>query len=645
MSRDEKVERFKELHRKYIGEDVSPITADETDEHDRLKVEIEQEEKVAGVPESGEDAGKSGKTFWITRHYSYDSSPKNALAGISESDWVEMMKDMVKDIYAGGAVDFMACIFHDKDLDEETGAPVTIHFHTFVRFKKSQAQPFVIDLFGTSSPENTQKVNNNLGMSRYVIHVSDDAIEKNKTIYPRDKVFTFNCDYNELVKDKFWNKAKNDDDPHKLMDKNAVEKLVTSLAFEIKEGKLRKSAAIDILEEKAGYHWARMHRNSFDGDQMKYVEKRVEIMTEKGRDNKNIYIMGPGGIGKSNLGRKLGVRQADGKGLHITAALGKGKTPDALNNYTDEQVALFNELSPYGWSLDEFLSCFDFFEYAPFPSRNENKDFVGDTCIFTNSISPLRFANDLVVYSKGGSTLQDPANKTEIDYRNQKAVDKYWQVRRRFFNKVILVRDDSDSTIVHANVFNLRYGVLRADGKVNMDDGTHVLVGSVSYKCTPGEEPTIDGETLEKLERLLSINTTSMFQNVTTIDEFLEARGLNEPEVDPLMSDFVENVVSECVWSLLPTTFLYELYRSFQMRYYISETPLNIQEFAERMRVLLAQWEWKKDVRTTSKMSLDEPLISEYNLKNWFSEGYYGANVKMKRSFRRKPKYSGFVKK
>lgn len=592
---------------------------------------------------------KKGRLFWVTRHYSFDSSAKNPkYAGIKEEDWVQMMKDKIRfEVLNCGPndtpIEYIAYIFHDKDKDE-AGNPIQIHCHMFVSFKRSVEQSYVQSLFETSSANNTQPIKSGHRMAKYLIHISDDALDKGKYIYNKSDVYMelsreFSAlKYSDLLKPSYWKKAeKKNNDLMTVTNRNEAEAVADKLGKDIRDGKIRKAKALELFEERAGYSWVRKLGHTFDFDQEEFIKNRVSEMTAKGRNNTNIYIMGSGGIGKSFLARKLGVRLAEGKGVYATAPLGLNKTPDALNSYVDEKVAIFNEMSARGWTLDEFLECFDPYSYASFPSRNANKDFVGDTSIFTNSISPIRFAKDLLIYSKGGSQYQDPADKQEIDFDNVEAVDKYWQVRRRFKHMIVLLRDENNTELVHGYVFNLKDGTY--------EDGTHVLVGNITFENKIGQPPNIDDSVLDRLQELFTIDADGL-TNAKTIQAFLDENGIVEASRDSVIDSFVDEVINKCVWDLLPVQFIYDLYREYRNRNFPTSDLLNRDELMRKLETVLTDWERKKySVHVGRKMDADEPLITEYDLERFMNKDYHGSDEKMKRNFKRQKSYYGFVRK
>lgn len=595
----------------------------------------------------------SGKVFYVTRHFKYDTMHADSkYKGMAESEWVEMMKQLAEKACNTGNIEFLAGIFHDRDIEDKK--PVMIHFHMLMRFKKVTEQPDVRSFFGATSDKNCKVPDSKLGMARYLTHTSEQAIEDEKTVYRDDEIMCWNVRYKDLKKASFWESKKTKNELKLVSKRDKAEAIADGLGKQIRDGEIRVDKAKELLEEQAGYAWVRKLGHTFEIDRQAFIERRVREMIADGRNNRNIYIMGSGGSGKSSLAQDfLGLRIADEKGLYPATVSGISKTPDPLNKYVDEKVAVFNEMNPSSWDLNEFNSVFDPKKYGSFPSRNENKDFVGDTCIFANSISPLRFAKDLVVYTKGGSKYQDPVNEREIDSANWEAVDKYWQVRRRMKNIMVLERDAQDPTIVHCHVFNLRTGVMNDDGSKSLNDGTHILVGSIDFISVPDEKPVFADNVLDELERLIDVDVSGAYRDVTTIDGFLEENGMLEEPKDTLMSSFVEDVVNNCVWNLLPTTFLYDIYKEYRKMYYPSDELLNIQKFTGRLDVMLDDWERKQDVRSSGKMDADEPLISVYGLDRverngkptpWMSS-YNGGNSQKTRDFRRQLKYKGFVRK
>src|SRR5699024_7218493 len=221
----------------------------------------------------------------------------------------------------------------------------------------------------------------------------------------------------------------------------------------------------------------------------------------------NIYIGGAGGIGKSHLRNLISMKLANGKGVQ-TAGSGK----DILGNYKGEARLDIDEIESSNFeSIDSYNDIFDPHSHGEVASRYYDKMFIGTGFAVTNSISPLQFANDLMVYSKGGSKYQDPARKRTINYNCSTTMDKYWQVRRRMQINIVLKRDDVDTGKINGYIFNLRFGIKNDDGTINYDDGTHILMGQFSYRRDVDEEPDVSEDTLDYIIDVMGLSTDGCF--------------------------------------------------------------------------------------------------------------------------------------
>lgn len=605
------------------------------------------------------------KMFNIQRSYAYDSSDDNPhYAGISESAWRQMIDKLFADIVNSGHVERMAYIYHDKDpkfskdgkiMRDKKGNPIIapLHVHAVVEFKNPMERSAVVSGFGLSDEENGQVTKNIASSFRYLTHMTDKAIGIGKYIYSMDEVKTFNCNYREVITEVFWGESVGDESDTKS--RNKALKVRDELGRKVLEGEIRRDDAEKLFKDKVGYKWWHRLSHMFDKDQDKFIENEVKRLVREGRNLTHVYIMGSGGTGKSSLANELAFRLAKGRGVKVAAPAGKGKTPDIFEGCKDESTLIVNEQNAGWYNLDEFNVTYDRTKYVSASSRGSNSDFIGDTIISTNSYSPLRFAKDMLIYSKGGKAYQDPSNKREINMNNPSAVDDYWQVRRRFSHVFVLIRDENNPVLVNAYIFRLRTGVLAADGSINLNDGTHILVGQVTFKSVPDSKPEITSEVLDKIEALMSVDVSNAYSDVKNIDTFLEENGIVESIQDDLLSAFVGDVVKRCVWDLLPSKFLFALYRRYRDMYYPQDDVMSLREFTGSMERLLADdWEYKEQVRTSNRMDADEPLISEYGLdkpyrdgkpNEWYNAQYAGGNPQMKRNFKRKDRYAGFVRK
>lgn len=636
-----------------------------------------------------------GDVYYVTRTYKYDVLHEESLhKDLSRDEWKKLMLDTTQNVINTGEVEFLAGIFHDRDeavdknkkkiIDEVTKKPVLVelHYHVLVKFKRSMKQPDVKHEFGATNDQSCQVPDRPLGMARYLVHRSEEAMNEKKVKYNDDEVMFWSdggkLTYDDVISSDFWGvkidytKGKSskmkvvvdEKDGFVIYDgltdaknNDYVQGIVAGIGEKLSNGEIRKNEALNMLEKYTNHGWVRKYGYSFDRDIEIYIDRKVKHLKANGRQLKNIYISGYGGIGKTTFGEGLATYFANGDAdnMHVGSTQGKGKTFDALDSYTGEKALVLNEMSSMSFDLNEFKDVFDKATFAPFPSRFDNKSFVGDTVVFTSSITPLRFAKDVVIYSGGGSQYQDPANKRELDLNNEQAVNQYWQVKRRLEYSLIMIRDEDDYNYVNVHVFKLRESMRLADGSIDNENGEHILVGVVKFESKPEHKPNITIEHYQQAETLMNTDVKGCYDDVVTLDKFLEKHNLVDSVDNSIINSFIADVVDNCVWDLLPSEFLYDIYKSYINKYYPEEKLLNISEFVQALSDNLDGWERKDySVHVGSKMVEDEPLITEYlddNVKRfgkkykWINYDYSGGNEEMKRDFRRQKSYKGFVRK
>ena len=116
--------------------------------------------------------------------------------------------------------------------------------------------------------------------------------------------------------------------------------------------------------------------------------------------------------------------------------------------------------------------------------------------------------------------------------------------------------------------------------------------------------------------------------------------------------EFLDEMLPCFKWDVLPTKFLYELYKAWMTKYNQYGKAVKKSTFIEYAINFFKQTnEW--DIRTSQqdlikvngRMDADEPLITEYNLTDYFDPDYKGTGRKLKRAFPRPKATRGFVKK
>lgn len=608
------------------------------------------------------NTNKNARSYALTRHHTYDAASGNAMAGISESDWRKHINDLVNDAWNTGEIELIAYVFHDKDIDKN-GGKVPLHAHLLVRFKESTSHQKAMTLFQATSVKNCQPVKNHLATARYLIHISESAINEEKTIYSPDEVMVFgNVTPRDLLKKSYWgNKEKKDANAERLVTHEVAQGIADSLGKKIRDGKVSVKRALELLEERAGYGYVRVHKASFEADYQLRLEKIVELFKKHGRDLINLYIAGRGGSGKSTLASRIAqwiseMLACDGD-YYMAAPHGEGKTPDLFGSYNGEPVCVLNELTASSFGLDEFLMTFDPYVYSQISSRNVNRELTASWTISTNSFSMFKFSRDLLLYSKGGKRFASKSNPNALDDKSEMVMDKYWQVRRRFRHYLHLVQKSP-------NEYEVRVYKL---GNYAEGDGDHFYVGSVYYTKDANGKPLYTNSFMEELVDLL-INSQVDFSSEKA-SEFIEAIGYDEVPIDENMEGFFEDFVTKCQWELLPLDFLYDGYLLYMAKNERSSKPLGKQAFkaafvdyaeanVEKLGKTYTYGRYYSNGKMTdlSGAVIDEPLITEYGLhlpeslasryphtSPWCNVPYKGSDLLIVRQFHVRDRYYGFL--
>ena len=115
--------------------------------------------------------------------------------------------------------------------------------------------------------------------------------------------------------------------------------------------------------------------------------------------------------------------------------------------------------------------------------------------------------------------------------------------------------------------------------------------------------------------------------NPTACKEMMgEFRVNNDP-----VAQFVEEILPECKWDLLPNQFLYDLYSAWHKENCPGSSPLSKKTFLRDIRRVLDKsnvWDCPEvAVKVGQKMNAAEPLIMRYKLENWTNPTYKGDDV------------------
>ena len=115
--------------------------------------------------------------------------------------------------------------------------------------------------------------------------------------------------------------------------------------------------------------------------------------------------------------------------------------------------------------------------------------------------------------------------------------------------------------------------------------------------------------------------------------------------------EFFDEFLPRFKWDVLPTKFLYDLYVSWMAKDNANGKPVKKSAFVEYASDYLAETnEWdarltQKDIiKVGARMDADEPLITEYQLVDFFDPDYKGNGRKLQRAFARPKTTRGFVR-
>ncbi len=129
------------------------------------------------------------------------------------------------------------------------------------------------------------------------------------------------------------------------------------------------------------------------------------------------------------------------------------------------------------------------------------------------------------------------------------------------------------------------------------------------------------------LHRVLNMNYDSLDTPKACQDALEEYKEFNDP-----IRQFIDEILPECVWDLLPFTFLYELYKAWFQKNIPSGTPQARNTFIKDLVIQIqtnAIWDCpdkNAKVKTANRIQDAEPLIEEYGLRNWMNPHFISSN-------------------
>lgn len=118
-----------------------------------------------------------------------------------------------------------------------------------------------------------------------------------------------------------------------------------------------------------------------------------------------------------------------------------------------------------------------------------------------------------------------------------------------------------------------------------------------------------------------------------------------------IVIEFLDEFLPQFKWEVLPTKFLYELYKAWMSKDNANEKPVKKSVFIKHSADFFSEqpgWSIRlargDKITIGTRMDADEPLITEYNLINYMNSNYKGSDLRTKRAFTRPKTTRGYVK-
>lgn len=357
---------------------------------------------------------KSEKSYYkydVQRNYQFETHDENGnkISDITELEWREKVTAEIRSLMDNG-VSEVFYIFHDRDINDD-GTSKGLHVHEVVTFSHNKPQSAAIKNLGASSVHNCSPCDSYVDSMRYLIHVSETALNEMKYIYSVNDVHGWRIDddgsvtdttvqdFKEAISRKNTKKVRKEQ--KKVKDLCAVAVMSgDSVVSDVRDLYLEDTqnvglSAVDYLQDKSLYERA--------SDE--WLTMITEFYQEHACPLTSIYISGGGGTGKTNLANSLARKFADSHGIHQVASPGRNTTFDFAGNYRGERVSIFNEFSS-AFPVEQFLSIFDPLNAMPVNSRNSDKLYFANYSIFTTSVPLETFIYNLwLPYAKANSKV------------------------------------------------------------------------------------------------------------------------------------------------------------------------------------------------------------------------------------------------
>lgn len=392
--------------------------------------------------------------YAVQRNYQFEThdADGNQTSNISENEWRKQIQTEIRGFMDNG-ISKVFYIFHDKDVnDDGTSKGLHVHLVATSFHINRRTQKEAVGFFGASSLQNCEPCDSYVDSVRYLMHISEKALNEMKTLYHAEEVHGYTHDNDGKVVPTTMQDLK--EAMARSSDKKArkdKEKAEENILRDVTNGELSLSSAREVFlnDDYSVGHTVRDYikfRPSLEAAETTYFERLVDFYKSHDCPKTLIYITGEGGSGKTTLAENLAKHWADDRGVHYVSVKGKSTTYDPAGNYCGQRVSVFNEFSTT-FAVEQFCDVFDPMRGVNMSSRFRDKYYFANYCLFTSSVPLEVFIYQLFKnYAQQKAVI--PVNvrsalRNEEDWLKAylrylpPGDDKIRQIRRRF---AIMVR-------------------------------------------------------------------------------------------------------------------------------------------------------------------------------------------------------------
>lgn len=312
-----------------------------------------------------------------------------------------------------------AYVIHDKDVyteaDEKNnpqhraGELKTPHVHCCMRFNAPQHPECVAKWFGIGNNFISKIHGSWEDALRYLIHLN--APEKHQYLVEEVKT---NFDFGEAVK-KYSEKKQLDDILRKIL-----------------SGEIREYNKTTEIDQMMLVHYARQIEQAFK------VRLQHLIATEANRNMECIFITGISGSGKTTLAKKIAK-------VHQYSYYISSGSNDVLDDYTQQECLILDELRPSCMGLSDLLKMTDNHTASSVKSRYKNKYLNCELMIITSVLDIDTFYRN--VFSEADEPIQQLKRRCGIYIRMDKKtifISQWDNKRMQYIEPIEYVNDICD---------------------------------------------------------------------------------------------------------------------------------------------------------------------------------------------------------